>query len=49
MLSRSKRFSRVSRSVKIIKSPKGNTSSMLDVEEVNLKGYSRIFPDKNTV
>ncbi len=44
-----KKFSCVSRSVKIIKNPKGNTSSMLDAEEVNPNGYYGISPNKNTV
>ena len=42
-------FSRVSRSVKIIKNPKGDTSSRLNVEEVNPNGYYRLSPNKNNV
>ena len=44
-----KDFSRVSRSVKIIKNPKGDTSSRLNVEEVNPNGYYRLSPNKNNV
>ena len=42
-------ISRVSRSVKIIKDPKGDTSSRLNVEEVNPNGYYRLSPNKNNV
>ena len=42
-------ISRVSRSVKIIKNPKGDTSSRLNVEEVNPNGYYRLSPNKNNV
>ena len=42
-------FSRVSRSVKIINNPKGDTSSRLNVEEVNPNGYYRLSPNKNNV
>ncbi|RLA91823.1 MAG: hypothetical protein DRG69_09715, partial [Deltaproteobacteria bacterium] len=41
------KISRVSRSVKIIKNPKGDTSSRLNVEEVNPNGYYRLSPNKN--
>ena len=43
------KFSRVSRSVEIIKNPKGDTSSRLNVEEVNPNGYYRLSPNKNNV
>jgi len=43
------KVSRVSRSVKIIKNPKGDTSSRLNVEEVNPNGYYRLSPNKNNV
>ena len=46
---KAKSFSRVSRSVKIIKDPKGDTSSRLNVEEVNPNGYYRLSPNKNNV
>ena len=43
------KISRVSRSVKIKKNPKGDTSSRLNVEEVNPNGYYRLSPNKNNV
>jgi hypothetical protein len=40
---------RVSRLVKVIKNPEGNTSSMLGAEEINPRGYYCISLDKNEV